>query len=174
MKGLISRERRTASSNAAWKSDTCPKVFHTDTATEFWQARSSLVVTDTAGKDIELPDNVRAYLMSSTPHSEGFGEEPYPVEYCQHLANPLQNGGPMRALLQALDLWVREGVEPPDSEFPSHAAGTLVTPDQRKYWLSPQFPAFHFLMSSTACASPIIQWYPPNEGASYPYFCSNG
>ena len=37
----------------------------------------------------------------------------------------------MRALLHALDLWVREGVEPPDSEFPSIADGTLVNVDQK-------------------------------------------
>ncbi|MFB3051797.1 MAG: alpha/beta hydrolase domain-containing protein, partial [Acidimicrobiia bacterium] len=46
----------------------CPKVMHTDTSTEFWQARSSLVVTDTTGADIELPANVRAYLIASAPH----------------------------------------------------------------------------------------------------------
>ena len=151
------------------ESDTCPKVFHTDTATEFWQARSSLVVTDTTGKDIELPDNVRAYLMASTPHSEGFGEDPYPLEYCQHLANPLQNGGPMRALLHALDLWVREGVEPPDSEFPSHADGTLVPLDRESTGF-PSIPGVSFPDVINGLRVTDYSTYPPNEGASYPVF----
>ena len=151
------------------ESKTCPKVFHTDTATEFWQARSSLIVTDTKGKDIELPDNVRVYLMASTPHSEGFGEDPYPVEYCQNLANPLQNGGPMRALLHALDLWVREGVEPPDSEFPSHADGTLV-PLDRKSAGFPLIPGVPFPDVINGLRVTDYSTYPPNEGEPYPIF----
>ncbi|HYE40552.1 MAG TPA: alpha/beta hydrolase domain-containing protein, partial [Ramlibacter sp.] len=47
---------------------TCPQLMHVDSSTEFWQGRASLVVTDGAGKDIPLPDGVRAYLISSTQH----------------------------------------------------------------------------------------------------------
>ena len=151
------------------ESDTCPKVFHTDTGTEFWQARSSLVVTDTTGNDIELPDNVRAYLMASTPHSEGFGGNPYQLEYCQNLSNALQNGGPMRALLHALDLWVREGIEPPDSEFPSRADGTLVTPDQESTDF-PSIPGVSFPDVVNGLRVTDYSKYPPNEGAPYPVF----
>ena len=152
-------------------SNTCPKIFHTDTATEFWQARSSLVVTDTAGKDIELPDNVRVYLMASTPHSEGFGEKPYQLEYCQHLTNPLQNGGPMRALLHALDLWVSEGVEPPDSEFPSHKDGTLVSLDQKIVGF-PSIPGVSFPDVINGLRVTDYSTNPPTEDKSYPVFIS--
>ncbi|MCH7822671.1 MAG: hypothetical protein IIA07_11685 [Proteobacteria bacterium] len=151
------------------ESDTCPKVIHTDTATEFWQARASLVVTDTTGKDIELPHNVRAYLMASTPHSEGFGGDPYPLEYCQNLGSPLQNGGPMRALLHALDLWVREGVEPPDSEFPSHADGTLVPPDQESAGF-PSIPGVSFPDVINGLRATDYSKFPPNEGSPYPVY----
>ena len=151
------------------ESNTCPKIIHTDTATEFWQARSSLIVTDTTGKDIELPDNVRVYLMASTPHSEGFGEDPYPVEYCQNLANPLQNGGPMRALLHALDLWVREGVKPPDSEFPSHGDGTLVTMDRESAGF-PSISGVPFPDVINGLRVTDYSTYPPKEGESYPIF----
>lgn len=151
------------------ESDTCPKVFHTDAGTEFWQARSSLVVTDTKGNDIDLPDNVRAYLMSSTPHSEGFGGEPYSMDYCQNLSNPLQNGGPMRALLHALDSWVREGVEPPDSEFPSHADGTLVEPNQESTGF-PSIPGISFPDVINGLRVTDYSTFPPTEGSSYPVF----
>jgi hypothetical protein len=151
------------------KSNTCPKIFHTDTATEFWQARSSLVVTDTTGKDIKLPDNVRAYLMASTPHSEGFGEEPHQLEYCQNLANPLQNGGPMRALLHALDLWVSEETEPPDSEFPSHKDGTLVSLDQNIVGF-PSIPGVSFPDVINGLRVTDYSTNPPTEGKSYPVF----
>jgi hypothetical protein len=151
------------------ESNTCPKVFHTDTGTEFWQARSSLVVTDTSGKDIELPDNVRAYLMTSTPHSESFGAAPYPLEYCQNLSNVLQNGGPMRALLHGLDLWVRDGVEPPDSEFPSHADGTLVAAEQESMGF-PSIPGVGFPEVINELRVTDYSTYPPSEGSSYPVF----
>ncbi len=151
------------------ESNTCPKIFHTDTATEFWQARSSLVVTDTTGKDIKLPNNVRAYLMASTPHSEGFGEDPYQLKYCQHLANPLQNGGPMRALLHALDLWVSEGVAPPDSEFPSHKDGTLAPLDQKIVGY-PSIPGVSFPDVINGLRVTDYSTNPPTEGKSYPVF----
>jgi hypothetical protein len=35
-------------------------------------------------------------------------------------------GAFMRALLVALFEWVENGIAPPDSRFPSHAAGTLM------------------------------------------------
>lgn len=151
------------------ETDTCPKIMHTDTATEFWQARASLVRTDTSGNDIELPDNVRAYLMASTPHSEGFGEVPYQTSYCRNLANPLQNGGPMRALLHALHLWVSEGTEPPESEWPSRADGTLVSREQ----LADGYPgipgaAFPDALNGLRVTDYGVQ--PPKEGAAYPVF----
>ncbi len=151
------------------ETDTCPKVFHTDTATEFWQARASLVVTDTNGNDIALPDNVRAYYMTGTPHSEVFGTEPYAVGSCQNLSNVLQNGGPMRALLHALDLWVREGVEPPDSEFPSVADGTLVHADQKSVGF-PLIPDVAFPGVINRLRVTDYKKFPPQEGALYPIF----
>src|SRR5215468_10256179 len=34
----------------------CPKVLHLDTESDLWQARSSLVATDTSGADLAMPD----------------------------------------------------------------------------------------------------------------------
>ena len=39
----------------------CPKVMHLDTESDVWQARASLVATDTNGADIAMPDEVRIY-----------------------------------------------------------------------------------------------------------------
>jgi hypothetical protein len=112
---------------------------------------------------------VRAYLMASTPHSEGFGGDPHPLEYCQNLSNALQNGGPMRALLRALDLWVREGVEPPDSEFPSRADGTLVTANQESTGF-PSIPGISFPDVINGLRVTDYSTFPPNEGSPYPVF----
>jgi hypothetical protein len=37
----------------------CPKVLHLDTESDFWQARSSLIATDTSGGASAMPDEVR-------------------------------------------------------------------------------------------------------------------
>ena len=56
---------------------TDPKIIHTDTSTEYWQFRSSLVDTDDLGTtDLRHPRNVRRYL------------------YCQHAALPDQGRDP--------------------------------------------------------------------------------
>ena len=147
----------------------CPKVMHIDTGTEFWQARSSLVVTDTTGADIELPPGVRAYLISSAPHGRALGAVPTETATCEQLSNPIHGGGPMRALLHALDRWVSEGVDPPDSRFPSRAGGTLVAPDPA----SAEFPAMPQVSYEGVVNGVRVTDYtvvPPKEGDAYPVF----
>ena len=47
---------------------TCPRVMQTDSEHEWWASRASLLVTDLAGNHLDLPDNVRAYMIAGTPH----------------------------------------------------------------------------------------------------------
>ena len=47
---------------------TDPLVIHTQTGTEYWQRRGSLVHTDTQGNDLPQPDSVRVYLWSRSQH----------------------------------------------------------------------------------------------------------
>ena len=109
-------------------SDTCPKIVHSDSEAELWQARASLVVTDPAGGHIELPDNVRVYLLSGTQHGGGPGVHTRPPSQgmCQNLSNPLALADTRTALSVALHEWVTKGVEPPASRFPTVAGGGLV------------------------------------------------
>ena len=109
-----------------------PKVFHVTSSYEYWQAWCSLVDTDEDGTvDLGQPDHVRRYLFSSTQHSVRKGARPdYGAGTCQQLSNPTHPGVLARALLVALDQWVREGAEPPPSRVPRIDDGTLVPPDQ--------------------------------------------
>ena len=102
---------------------TCPKVFHMDSANEYWGAAASLIITDSFGKDLTLPDNVRVYLFASTQHIPATAPS---VGICQQLSNPNSYHPNLRALLLALDAWVSEGVEPPPSRHPRVSDGTLV------------------------------------------------
>ncbi len=113
----------------------CPKIIHTVSSHEYWNGRASLVTTDPFGAtDLTLPDNVRHYTFAGTQH----GGSPYATMGLGHGLAPLHkeltNPAPLdditRALLAALDEWVRYGTEPPPSMYPRIDDGTLVTPDQ--------------------------------------------
>ncbi len=106
---------------------TCPQLMHVDSSLEFWQGRASLVVTDGAGHDIALPDNVRAYLLSSTQHMSA--RRPT-VGVCKVQNNPAQQGPAVRALLERLVEWSREGIAPPPSRYPRLADTMLVAPQR--------------------------------------------
>ncbi|MBI2370049.1 MAG: hypothetical protein HYV08_07410 [Deltaproteobacteria bacterium] len=102
----------------------CPKVIHTVSSTEYWQAGQSLVTTDPLGRrDGTLPDTVRIYLVSSTQHLE-FPTMPKGV--CALPPNPTDLRPVLRALALALDRWVKDGTPPPPSQYPRIADGTLV------------------------------------------------
>ena len=124
--------------------NTCPKLMHLDSSLEFWQARSSLVVTDGAGRDIELPDDVRVYLMSSTQHVTSGAPA---AGICLAPNNPARQSSTYRALMARLITWARDGQAPPASRFPSVAAGTLVAPQAAAMnfpdlaWLGLRLPA---------------------------------
>ncbi len=107
-------------------SNTCPRVLQTDTEYEYWSSRASLVLTDPQGAELPLPDDVRAYMITGTPHFSAPGATVQQRNACALPVNPLHAGAPMRALLTALDEWVAEDRAPPPSQVPSRAGGTLV------------------------------------------------
>jgi hypothetical protein len=106
---------------------TDPRVIHTQTATEYWQRRGSLVHTDINGNDLPVPENVRIYLWSSSQHFA----DPLPTSpergMCQNVANVVVTSALFRAMLDAMDRWVSEGVPPPPSRIPTRADGTLIS-----------------------------------------------
>lgn len=106
---------------------TCPKLMHVDSSLEFWQGRASLVVTDGAGRDIALPDNVRAYLLSSTQHMAA--DRPT-VGICKYPSNPAPQGPAVRALFERLVTWARDGRAPPPSRYPTLKDARLVVPQR--------------------------------------------
>lgn len=107
-------------------SNTCPRIMQSDSEYEFWGARASLLVTDTQGRHIDLPPEVRAYALTGHPHFAMASAVATRIDRCALPVNPLQGGAPMRALLVAMEAWLREGVEPPASRYPMVGQGTLV------------------------------------------------
>jgi hypothetical protein len=118
------------------KSAFVPKIMHTQSAAEYWHRAGSLVHTDPLGKkDADIPDNVRIYAFGGTQHGPA-GWPPSPG-IGDNLPNPGDYRPLLRALLDSLDTWVREGKEPPASKYPTIAEGTLVHWSQK----STGFPA---------------------------------
>lgn len=117
--------------------DTDPLIVHTQTATEYWQRRGSLVHTDTRGNDLEPPDGARVYFWSSSQHfaDPNLGAPGRGV--CQQPVNVVSTSMLFRAMLDALDAWATHGTPPPPSRIPRRGDGTLVTGDE---WRS-AFPA---------------------------------
>lgn len=132
------------------QSETCPKTFHLDSSLEYWQARAGLVVTDGAGRDIALPDDVRVYLMSSTQHVTAAKPA---AGICERLNNPAQQQPTYRSLLARMIEWSRDGKAPPASRYPTVAGGTLVAP----LAASMNFPDLSPLgMSPPASPNPLV------------------
>jgi Alpha/beta hydrolase domain len=112
-------------------SHTCPKVMHLDGGGEFWLARASLITTDGAGHEVALPDTVRAYLMTGTPHGYSLTGKPSVLPSCKNPSNIVYVGFITRALAPALVDWIVRGIEPPPSRFPMLSDGTLADPTSR-------------------------------------------
>ena len=130
--------------------DTCPKVLHTVSSTEYWQGGHSLVTTDAAGdKDATLPENVRVYHFAGTQHVI----TPTMLRgVCSAPPNTLVDPRPaMRALLLALDRWAKGGAPPPASVYPKIADGTLVPAPALKW---PALPGF----KEPRAANPMAQF----------------
>jgi hypothetical protein len=107
-----------------------PRVMHTQSAAEYWHRSGSLVHTDTLGtKDAEIPTGVRIYAFGGTQH--GPAGRPPSRGGSDNLHNPGDYRPHLRALLDALDGWVRDGTEPPTSVYPRIDNGTLVDWSQK-------------------------------------------
>ena len=115
---------------------TCPDVMQIDGSFEWWAGRASLAVTDGAGHDVALPDNVRYYMVAGTQHGGGTGvstgivTQPGVGAGCQVAPSPVSEVPVERALIPALENWIARGALPPASQYPTVAAGTLVAPSK--------------------------------------------
>ncbi len=106
--------------------DTDPLIVHTQTATEYWQRRGSLVHTDCEGNDLAEPEGVRIYHWTGTQHSADPNQREPRRAVCENWLNVAQTSMLFRAALDALDRWADGGPPPPPSCHPRAADGTLV------------------------------------------------
>ncbi len=108
------------------KSAKQPKVMHTQSAAEYYHRSGSLVHQEFPGlgHDAKIPGNARIYAFGGTQH--GPAADATKPGIGQNMANPADYRPLLRALLDALDDWVRTGKDPPPSVYPRASDGTLV------------------------------------------------
>ncbi|TWB01328.1 alpha/beta hydrolase domain-containing protein [Bradyrhizobium stylosanthis] len=149
-------------------SATCPRIMQTDSEHEWWASHASLLVTDLAGNHLDLPDNVRAYMISGTPHfAEAADVMKKGLPAMSLPQNPMHAGMPMRALLTDLNAWISDGTRPPASRIPMRAHGTLV-PAQGA--VPSDIPGLPYAGIHTLAAFSDQSVLPPKEIGRYPVF----
>ena len=118
--------------------DTCPLAVEIYSANEYWVKAGSLLHTDPAGTT-DLPDSpfTRNYFIASHQHGTGNAST---KGSCQQLQNPLDSAPVQRALFTALDEWSTLGIQPPASQVPRLADGTLMPPLPQSAMGFPKIP----------------------------------
>ncbi|MGI9520676.1 MAG: alpha/beta hydrolase domain-containing protein [Hyphomicrobiaceae bacterium] len=154
----MSRDHMTGKVDAILKRpDTDPLVLHTQSATEYWQRRGSLVHTTTDGEDLDQPETVRVYLWASSQHFADPRLTAPSAGVCRELLNVVSTSMLFRAMLDAMDRWATDGTEPPASQIPRRSEKTLATMTE---WRA-QFPAIPGVMLPRGPAQlPHVEWGP--------------
>lgn len=156
-----------------------PKIFYTNSSYEYWGRAASQIHTTLDGtRDLAPAANTRIYQFAGTQH--GTGPWPPARSVGQELVNPNRIRPAMRALLVAMDAWVRDGVAPPDSRYGRIDNQTLVRPEDLRFPALPGRDLAAIRRSSTlqkawrADYGPrfrterIIDFEPPKLGKLFP------
>jgi hypothetical protein len=173
-RGLLDRTRVNGS---------MPRVLCVNTGMEYWWSGASLAhTTIDAARDLEPPADVRTYYLAGTQH--GPGALPLTRRTVEDFVacNPInvQDYRPaLRALLDALDHWVRDGAEPPASRVPRLADGTAATREDCLERIGripgvscPRYLPRRLRLRFPSTADPAEVQYPPTEDGAYPTLVS--
>ena len=151
-----------------------PKIFYTNTSYEYYGRSASLIHTSLDGaKDAPLAPSTRIYFLTGCQHGPN-GFPPSRGE-AQNLPNPNNYRWTLRALLVALDRWVKDGQEPPPSRYPMIAGGSLAPLPAVAFPKVPgvQFPAriqqaWHVNYGEEFRTAGIVTIEPPKVGSAFP------
>ena len=160
-----------------------PKIFLTNSSTEYWRGDASLSHTDVRGTRDVLPSaSVRMYHYAGTQHASGTlpltDTSPLDGSRGQNLFNCVDYTPLLRAALVRLDRWITAQEAPPPSRYPCLADGTAVRPEQTATIFTAipgvQFPAHLPRVSrldfGPEAAAGMATILPPRVGQAYPYF----
>jgi len=151
-----------------------PKVFYSNSSYEYYGRDASLIHTSIDGKkDAPLPPSTRVYFFAGGQH--GPAAFPPPQNHTQNLSNPNPYTWSLRALLMAMNTWVKDGAPPPPSLYPKVAADQAVQLGAVQF---PKIPGVSFPTRTTRAwhadygpqfrKEGIATQEPPKLGAPFP------
>lgn len=151
-----------------------PKILYTNSSYEYWGRAASLIHTTIDGKqDAPIPEHTRIYFFAGGQHGPG----PFPPRRggTQNLTNPNAYTWSMRALLMAMNAWVRDGKTPPPSQYPRIAEDRLVPVGALQF---PKIPGiavparvqkgYRVDYGPEFRSAGIVSIEPPKEGKAFP------
>jgi hypothetical protein len=161
-----------------------PRIIQVNSGMEYWWSGASLAHTTVDGtRDLDPPDDVHIYYLAGSQHAPGalpLSDRTIDGFQAQQPLNTLDYRPAVRALLSALDLWVREDIEPPANRVPRIDNGTAVPREALKeaYTRIPgsawptQLPQRRRLdFGPDAEQGHVV--YPPRENGAYPILVSS-
>ena len=109
-----------------------PKLFFTNDSSEYWGRIASLIhVTADGRHDAAISPDTRIYFMAGVQHFPR--SLPLTKQNTRFTINVVDHRPVQRALLAALEAWVKDGVAPPPSVYPKLAEGQLTSLDHLKF-----------------------------------------
>ncbi len=150
-----------------------PKIFYTNGSYEYWGRAASLIHTTADGKQDAPPaPDTRIYYLAGTQHGPGARPE---RNHTQNRVNPANYTWTMRALLASMNAWLKEGVAPPESQYPRIDRDQLASPQATPFPRMPgaalpstMYHAFHLDFGPEFAATGVITQEPPNVGQPFP------
>jgi hypothetical protein len=142
-----------------------PKVFYTNTPVEYWgtgRVAAMIHTSPDAASDVIPPDNVRFYFIAGTQHTPA--RFPPSVNNGQQPDNSVDYWWTMRALLLAMNRWVKDGVAPPASRHPRLADRSLVAAADVAFPRIPGVASPRALTAGPRAANPLVA----HDGAGRP------
>ncbi|HEY3741018.1 MAG TPA: alpha/beta hydrolase domain-containing protein [Bryobacteraceae bacterium] len=101
-----------------------PKIFYTNGSYEYWGRSAALIHALPDGMtDAPLAPETRIYYLAGTQHGPNAQLH---RNGTQNLANPMDYRWMMHALLADMNAWVKDGTEPPPSQYPQAGKDQLV------------------------------------------------
>jgi Alpha/beta hydrolase domain len=109
-----------------------PRLFLTNNSYEYWGRAAALIhVTPDGKSDASLLPDTRCYFIAGVQH--GPRSLPMSKAGARYSLNPVDHRPIQRALLAAMQSWLKDGVEPPPSTVPRLARGELTGLDALKF-----------------------------------------
>ncbi|MBI3279620.1 MAG: hypothetical protein HYZ57_07250, partial [Acidobacteria bacterium] len=157
----------------AEKANVVPRIFYTNASYEYWGRAAWLIHTSVDGKqDVAPAKDTRIYYLTGGQH--GAGSFPPQKGNTRNLSNPNDYRWAMRGLLMTMHRWLKDGVEPPASQYPLLAKDQLV-PQNVLAWPKfgaelPRAPriAYRLDFGPEFRARGIVSIEPPKIGNPYP------